>query len=61
VIADLQAKIDEHLKYVESRSPRFRSLEEAVAAAIKAVRDGYFAGLAENRGYLVGSSRRAQS
>ena len=61
VRADLQGKIDEHLRYVESRSPRFRSLDEAIAAAIKAVRDGYFAGLAENRGYLVGSSRRAQS
>jgi hypothetical protein len=59
VIDALDVKINEHFKYVEWRRPRFRSLDEAIAAAVKAVRDGYHAGIAENRGYLVGATRRA--
>jgi hypothetical protein len=62
----LKALLDEanttivnHIRYVGSRKPRFASVEEATASAVKQVTDGYFAGLAENRGYLVGA-RRAQ-
>jgi len=60
IVDVLEAKICEHFKYVESRTPRFRSLDEAIAAAVKAVRDGYYAGIAENRGYLAGAARRSK-
>jgi hypothetical protein len=60
LVDEANRKIEEHIRYVGSRKPRFASVEEATAAAIKQVTDGYFSGIAENRGYLMGAKRRAQ-
>jgi hypothetical protein len=53
-------KIKEHILYIGSRKPRFATIDDAVAAAIKQVTDGYFSGIAENRGFLLGANRRPQ-
>jgi hypothetical protein len=62
IIEDTNRKIESHILYIGSRKPRFASVEEAITSAVKQVTDGYFAGIAENRGYLLGAgtNRRAQ-
>jgi len=60
LVDEANRKIEDHIRYVGSRKPRFASVEEATAAAVKQVTDGYFSGIAENRGYLMGAKRRAQ-
>ena len=53
-------KIKEHIHYIGTRKPRFATVDDAIAAAIKQVTDGYFSGIAENRGFLMGANRRSQ-
>ena len=60
LVEEANRKIGEHIRYVGSRKPRFASVEEAIAAAVKQVTDGYFSGIAENRGFLMGAKRRVQ-
>lgn len=61
--ARLDRRITDHIRYVEERAQREINLDEIKAAAIYIVRDGYSAGIAENRGRILGiggTSRRAQ-
>jgi hypothetical protein len=60
LVDDTNRKIEEHIRYVGSRKPRFATVEDAIAAAVKQVTDGYFSGIAENRGFLMGANRRVQ-
>jgi hypothetical protein len=62
LIEEANRKIEGHILYIGSRKPRFASVEEAIASAVRQVTDGYFAGIAKNRGFLLGASesRRAQ-
>jgi predicted DNA-binding protein len=50
----IREAIDTHIRLVEELSVRNFNIERITADAIKAVRDGYFQGLAKNRGYLRG-------
>jgi hypothetical protein len=57
-LEEVKSRIHAHVEYVESRTPRFVSVEEAIAATVKTMLDGYHSGLAKNRGYLLGAPRR---
>jgi hypothetical protein len=52
-LKEINDAISAHINYVEERSVRFLRIEEIEATALKAVRDGYDAGLAENRGRVL--------
>jgi hypothetical protein len=54
----LQHLIDEHIRDIADRQPRFASREETVAAFIKLKLNAYHAALARNRGFLLGTVRR---
>jgi hypothetical protein len=63
-LARCKEKLDEiskaiatHIRLVEELAVRNFNIEKIKADAIKAVRDGYFEGLAINRGYLRGVRR----
>lgn len=58
-LAAMVDAIDAHIRLVEELSVRNFNIEKIKADAIKAVRDGYFEGLAFNRGYLRGVRRVA--
>jgi hypothetical protein len=53
----MQDGIDAHIRLVEELSIRNQNIDRIKADAVKAVRDGYFEGLAANRGYLRGAGR----
>lgn len=57
-LEEIKSRIHAHVEYVEGRTPRFASVDEAIAATVKTMLDGYHSGLAKNRGYLLGASRR---
>jgi hypothetical protein len=57
-IAKLVASIDKHIEYVELRSVRRYNIEDIKAAAIKSARNGYQAGIAENRGRVRGAKEK---
>jgi hypothetical protein len=59
-ITEFNRKIAEHIRYVEDRHNRNINIAELEAAAVKAILDGYNAGIAENRGRARGVVRRAQ-
>jgi hypothetical protein len=52
-LKELNEAITGHINYVEERSVRCTRIEEIEATALKAVRDGYHSGLAENRGHVI--------
>ena len=54
---ELKGKVKDHLRYVENRTLRNLGVAEIVDVAVKAVRDGYAAGVAENKGRLLGVRR----
>lgn len=56
-LEDINKAITNHIRLVEELSVRNFNIEKIKADAIKAVRDGYFEGLAINRGYLRGVRR----
>lgn len=56
-IMTMKDAIDAHIRFVEELSIRNQNIERIKADAVKAVRDGYFEGLAANRGYLRGAGR----
>lgn len=58
-VAAVVDAIDAHIRLVEELSVRNFNIEKIMADAKKAVRDGYFEGLAVNRGYLRGVRRVA--
>ena len=47
-----------HIDYVEERAIRNLHIDELEATAHKAARDGYLAGIADNRGRVLGAGRR---
>lgn len=53
-LARISDAIAMHIRLVEELAVRNFNIERITADAIKAVRDGYFEGLAKNRGYLRG-------
>lgn len=53
-VKELNNAINGHINYVEEREVRYLRINEIEAAALKAVRDGYQAGVAENRGRILG-------
>lgn len=53
-VAELQAKIDAHGRYLEERHVRATYLNEIRETARKAVESGYAQGIAENRGIVSG-------
>ena len=57
-VGDLNAKINGRIAMVEDRHNRNIHLPELEAVAVKAVRDGYSAGIAENVGRLRAAGRR---
>jgi len=56
-IAQLRDAMSAHARYVEERNVRHQSIEQVVAAAGKAAADGVAAGVAFNRGRLLGIRR----
>lgn len=56
-LARLDTEIEEHVAYVEDRTFRNLAIEELIKAATTAVKDGYNAGIAENRGRTRGPRR----
>jgi hypothetical protein len=54
---EINDAIDAHVRLVTELSLRNYNIEKVKADAMKAVRDGYFDGLAINRGYLRGVRR----
>jgi hypothetical protein len=56
----LQKLIDEHIHDIADRQPRFASLAETAAAFTKRILNGYHAGIARNRGFLLGTFRRSK-
>jgi hypothetical protein len=59
-VHELDQKIHARISMVEDRHLRNIHLPELEALAVKAVHDGYFAGIAENVGRLRGVGRRIQ-
>jgi len=57
-VKDLDAKVNRRIAMVEDRHNRNIHLPELEAVAVKAVRDGYSAGIAENLGRLRAVGRR---
>ncbi|HXG65138.1 MAG TPA: hypothetical protein VNO70_08515, partial [Blastocatellia bacterium] len=53
-LAAINQAIKAHINYVEERGVRCHRIEEITATALEAVRDGYHAGIAENRGRILG-------
>ena len=53
-VGELNDAINGHINYVEEREVRYLRIDEIEATALKAVRDGYQAGIAENRGRVLG-------
>ena len=60
-LQELRTRVDQHIRYVESRWVRHSRIEEIEEMAVKAVRDGYLTGIAENRGRLMGAAGAAES
>lgn len=56
-LAQISAAITAHIRHVEELAVRNFNIEKIRKDAVRAVRDGYFAGLAANRGYLRGGRR----
>jgi len=54
-VLELNKKITDHIDYVEDRDLRNVNLNELIETAIKAVTDGYYAGIATNRGGVIRS------
>ncbi|MGH9419695.1 MAG: hypothetical protein ACRD3J_06965, partial [Thermoanaerobaculia bacterium] len=51
----LKDAITAHIGYVEERAIRFLHIDQIEATLLKAVRDGYHAGIAQNRGRILGT------
>ncbi|MGH9825725.1 MAG: hypothetical protein ACREDR_21055, partial [Blastocatellia bacterium] len=51
----LKDAITAHISYVEERAIRFLHIDQIEATLLKAVRDGYHAGVAQNRGRILGT------
>jgi hypothetical protein len=56
----LNELIDSHIGYVEERAVRNVHIEELETAALKAATDGYLAGIADNRGRVLGVGRKGK-
>ncbi len=54
----LNEAIHSHIDYVEDRAIRNLHIDELEATALKAARDGYLAGIADNRGRVLGAGRK---
>ena len=50
---EINRRIAEHISYVEERELRHLSVKQLEEVAVKAVRDGYSAGIAENRSRII--------
>ena len=53
-VKELNGAVNAHINYVEEREFRYSRIDEIEATALKAVRDGYHAGVAQNRGRILG-------
>jgi hypothetical protein len=53
----LNEAIHGHIDYVEERTVRNLHIDELEATALKAAKDGYLAGIADNRGRVLGAGR----
>lgn len=56
-VQGLQGLIDRHHAYIEERAWRDFDIPSVEAAAMRAVRDGYASGAAQNRGWILGTER----
>jgi hypothetical protein len=54
-LKQLNDAIAAHIDYVEERALRFFHIDQIEATLLKAVRDGYHAGIAQNRGRILGT------
>lgn len=54
---ELDHAVGAHLRYVEARTLRHRTSEDLEECAVRAVVDGWAAGVSENRGRLLGAGR----
>jgi len=50
---EINRRITEHISYVEERELRHLSVKQLEEVAVKAVRDGFSAGIAENRSRII--------
>jgi hypothetical protein len=57
----LNQAITHHINYVGERALRNMHIDQIEATAFKAVRDGYLAGIADNRGHVLGAGKRDKS
>jgi hypothetical protein len=57
---EVQRKLDEHIRDIADRQPRFASREETIAAITNRKLNGYHIGIAKNRGFLLGTVRRSR-
>lgn len=58
LLSEVQGELDEHVRDIADRQPRFGSLEETIAAMNNRKLNGYHIGIAKNRGFLLGTVRR---
>jgi len=54
-LKELNDAITGHIRYVEGRAIRSLHIDQIEATLLKAVRDGYHAGIAQNRGRILGT------
>jgi hypothetical protein len=52
-----ERQIEAHIGEVADRQPRFATLDEAIAAVVARVLKGYHAGIAKNRGFILGTPK----
>lgn len=54
LLDEQNAIVEDHLEHLRDRESRVKQMDSLISGARQAVRDGYFAGLAENEGKLHG-------
>lgn len=57
MLAEINRSIDDHIRHVEELAMRHFNIDKIKEDALKAVRDGYYAGIAANRGRSRGIRR----
>ena len=59
-LEEIRKAVRDHIAYVEDRATRNLQVSELESVAVRAVLDGYNAGITENLGRILGVWRRPQ-
>ncbi len=60
IISQIDGKLKAHLAYVESKVSRHLNVDRLEANAVKSIKDGYYDGIAVNRGKIFGNSNNTE-